>query len=1398
MKEKIESYRAKLLDLSGRNRMLNFKLGKSQGVELSLPDITNALSELVIFGDNDPWFEVVATKDATPSVVQKSANDDSSEEEEEWIEPLEKIYFSSEYKQSNINSRLSQTYRRYREALDDRGVNILGLAAVFLTTPIQAVKTFSKTDSWDIPLLLVRLAMERRKDKRGRIHFVFKTEDEIIVNPAALRFLRDEMTPGVKLPELTITDKDIEEATDEEVKTYRHKALNDWVAKLTEAIPSSSKWKLDASRVAISSSFTFHKFPMYEDLDSKHWEAISGHNILTSNPLIQRLLGLAKDGEGEGSSEVTKGQLEASERTFTVLDADSSQLKAIVEASNGSNLVVHGPPGTGKSQTITNLITQLVAENKKVLFVSEKRAALEVVAKNFNRVGLKHAYIDLHGNQIQAKEFKEKLQQSWESGKLATTSVENFSENLSALKRTRDILDRYSHAVNTPIGNQEITFNYALGRILSLEERIASVASSIKIPSIQEWSKEDYNERIDFLTGLTPLLERVKGFEDNQLFQFWEGLTLSVVSPLRTEELLTISLEKLRQLRETFYWETKVLISPATLDRFVRACAEIKLEFLEGISLHNNNIKEILNNKDRLLGDLQSIQENQEQLNRVFNKSSIDGEDLRGLKEELLLNGAGWPSKAPLLLSKLLRPQYYESVAKYNKLHNSSVSPTGNHSERIHSLDKLIKFKKDIQLFETKYTQIFGKLLGDKWLGYKSSGALLQGILENLEALNTIAEENSININDCFYELSEVKKLSSDSTSSINNFKESLKEFFKQIVPEEDQAERFTSEMLKLDFSLIQQVMTKIQLEIPKLEDLLLLKRKEGQAKEYSLEPLFEKLLSEPSIVNDLSSVLCYLWHNQFCNIAREKYPIIDQQLGSELDNLRNVFQQYDLKYLKDNQKRVELTHNKEIRNFVLSSATNRSAKFIKELFHLSRFKASRRPRAVLANHLSAVQNLFPVFMMSPLAVSQYLPKEICFDVIIFDEASQVLPEDAFGAIARGKQLIVVGDQKQLPPSSFFNTLSDYDEEDAEEDVLDSVESLIDLSLTSNFREVLLQWHYRSQHESLIRLSNREFYNDSLIYAPSPDKPASKGLSFVKTKGSYQRGGGMGGVNPGEAAEIAIAVYSFFKEASTTKHEKSLGIISFSRAQQDVIREELKKLSEKMGEQDFMSFIDENKDSSERTSSDFFVKNLESVQGDERDVIFVSVCYGKTDEGRIYQSFGPVNQKGGERRLNVMMTRARQQCVAFANFSGDELATTENTARGVVILKEFLRYAESGEISFEELGEQDFGSPFEESVANVIALLGYNFQSQVGVMGFRIDLAIRDPKRLGRFTLGIECDGATYHSSKIARDRDRLREELLRKRGWNIYRIWSTDWRRDRKGETARLKSAIESSITNT
>ena len=505
-------------------------------------------------------------------------------------------------------------------------------------------------------------------------------------------------------------------------------------------------------------------------------------------------------------------------------------------------------------------------------------------------------------------------------------------------------------------------------------------------------------------------------------------------------------------------------------------------------------------------------------------------------------------------------------------------------------------------------------------------------------------------------------------------------------------------------------------------------------------------------------------------------------------------FADLDQRVLRENQAHLLTRLQEDRRAKLITQECKDSLPFLQR--EIARQRRGSSLRAIVRGAEPALRALKPCFLMSPLSVAQYLRGgSPSFDLVVFDEASQLPPEEAVGAMMRGRQVVVVGDPKQLPPTAFFQVIAGQTAltDDDLNAYTGDTESILDEAMGAGVPMSRLRWHYRSAHESLIAFSNASFYDSDLIVFPSATHDRSRlGLSFELVPGGVYEGKGL---NLAEARRVADAVVAFARsELSRREREgqmESLGVGTFNLRQQIAIQELLE--ARRVAEPDIEPFFDRS------LPEPFFVKNLENIQGDERDHIFLSVTYGKANDGILRYHFGALNGPNGQRRLNVLVTRARRRMRVFSSIRASDMNPGNLANEGPRLLKEFLRYAELGRLDGPTTNAAaDVESPFEMEVLRELRGLGLDVHPQIGVGKYRIDFGITDREFPGEYLCGIECDGAAYHSSETARDRDRLRQQILEARGWTIHRIWSTDWWKDRSGQMDRIARKIAETRTRT
>ena len=574
------------------------------------------------------------------------------------------------------------------------------------------------------------------------------------------------------------------------------------------------------------------------------------------------------------------------------------------------------------------------------------------------------------------------------------------------------------------------------------------------------------------------------------------------------------------------------------------------------------------------------------------------------------------------------------------------------------------------------------------------------------------------------------------------------------------------------------------------LEGWLAYRKVYRELRDMGLTGFLQTIVDKPEIpAADYKGIFDKRFYSVWLDYAKNQLPGLSGISQIELETLLGNFKNLDTNQFTIAQARIREILSEKLPNVNVIASANDQLGILRHEY----FKQRRQmPIRKLFNCIpELVLRLKPCLMMSPLSVSLFLENPgYVFDVVIFDEASQVKPENAIGSIIRGKQVIVAGDTHQLPPTNFFQAnLSDDDlyDDDTEEDIA-LEESILD-SCARVLPERYLKWHYRSRDEHLIAFSNAKIYDSRLTTFPSAvDHETDLGVEYVLVPdGVYERGGKKN--NPKEAEKVADLVFEHFK-----KHpDRTLGIIANSDSQARTIEDIVNR--RRAQHPRFESFFSEERD------EPFVVKSLESVQGDERDTIIFSVGYGKDANGRMTQNFGPINRDGGERRLNVAVTRAKFNFKLVASIGADAIEVTDSTKDGPKTLKAYIDYAQRGIVALtgelEEGHELQFDSPFEESVYNFLTENGYNVATQVGCAGYRIDMGVKDPENPGRYVLAVECDGATYHSSQYARERDRLRQQVLENMGWHFHRIWSTEWIQATAAAKNSLLQAVQAAIFN-
>jgi very-short-patch-repair endonuclease len=1332
----IETSREELLDLGLRNPLLNYRPSRARGVEV-VDELPVEVFRILVREGRPMSFVAAPEKpedDDDKLLVQPRDEDGEGGTPDRHVDTRLQTNLAS----ARLQSRLLKTERDARTFIEEQGVNILYLALGML----RWYEAESSQESRKAPLILVPVALER-SNVRARFRLLY-TEEEIEQNLPLVNKLRVEF--GADFPEMLPQEElDAQSYFDDVEASIRH-------------LP---RWSVDRDAVALG-FFSFGKLLMYRDLDEGNWPRGRGP---ADHPVIRTLF--------DDNSHESPSQLPEDEHldmhvnpadVHQVVDADSSQTLALLDVKGGRSLVIQGPPGTGKSQTITNLIAEAVGYGKTVLFVAEKMAALEVVKRRLDAVGLGEACMELHSRKTNKRAVLQELERTIRLGR---PMLEEAEDDLSILTDLRDRLNAYSEAMNAPIGESGMTPYRAIGELVRLGPEAAALPR-LGFESMRDWSGTDFRRRQGLVEELQTQLFDMGVPSQNPFY----GSTRTVLVPTeqaRIAQALLAAQGSTRALRESAadLAATLGLTPPATrqdaetLCRAARRATEAPR--LEGVRLRSGEWQARSDQLRTLIDAGEGYSEVRARYDETLIPEAWD-QDLLETRQHLANYGSKW--------WRPLSGNYRQARDRLEGLCREPM-PQGV-DEQLALVDAVLEVQRHRKVL-SEYETLGANLFGAQWQGERSDWPVLAGLLGWIVDLYREVGEGQLPEGLIDFLAGDPAIVGLE--QKISTTEGALVDYgsaFDALTELLELAEGRRASLTEQPLTTLESIFEAWHRNLDRLRSLVTYNQLSETLLQEGLEGVLRQAESWPEAATGLVDAYRYTWFEGLVEQAFRERPALVKFDRVNHEYVAEKFRELDKLVIEHNRARLAHAHWRGV-------PTHEAGGQLGVLKREIQKKRRHLPIRQLVNRAGeAIQAIKPVFMMSPLSIANFLePGALDFDLVVFDEASQVRPVEALGAIARGKQVVVVGDGKQLPPTSFFDRLVGAEDAD-EKSMTADLESVLGLFSAQGAPERMLRWHYRSRHESLITVSNHEFYEDRLVVFPSPDKGREDvGLVYHYLPDTvYDRGGTSS--NVGEAKKVAEAVM----EHARNRPHLTLGVAAFSTAQMQAIEDQLEILrrSDPSCEGFFVAHPYEP----------FFVKNLENVQGDERDVVFISVGYGRIAGGYVPMSFGPLNLDGGERRLNVLITRARRICAVFTNLSADDIDLGRSNARGVRALKTFLKYAKEGQLDVPVATGREPDSPFEESVLAALQRVGYQVETQVGSAGFFIDLAVVDPERPGRYLLGVECDGATYHSARSARDRDRLRQEVLESLGWRIHRIWSTDWFRNPEGEIKRLVGSIE------
>ncbi len=1378
----LENLRLALLDLSTRNRLVHCPRHRVRGKLLEIVDEKSSEIYRLLVGEKrrlrflpvaeleelteeeepeeekTPPVEAHPPAEVLPWAEDPIEGEETPEEGEDASPPAPRhldLFLQTELTEAQLQKKLLQMFYDARSFEMEHGVGALYLALGFLRWVEEGGKERCA------PLILVPVQL-LRKTVGGEIRLEYD-ETEIGENLSLRERLKRDF--GILLPEMP---------EGEELDPVAY------LKGVEEAIGERSGWEVLKDDMLLG-FFAFAKFLMFLDLDPERWPA---HARLEEHGLLTALLGDGFEGEAPTWPEVRPLDLRIDPaKGGHVVDADASQAIAIRRVLDGENLTLQGPPGTGKSQTITNLIAAAVGEGKRVLFVAEKAAALQVVQRRLKKIGLGELCLELHSKKARKRVFLEALGRALDAGRVTPPKDKNL---VAALEEDRGCLDQHVEALHGPLEPSGHAPYEIFGALTRLAREGATEIEGLDLSRVLGWPA---GRLYEVRTILDEVEERMKE-EGPPAKHPWLGVGRETLIAMDRPQL-----EKRVAALENCLGRAEVAASA------LRAALGIGREQVGEredpvASDHLGELRRLSEDAALLAkapkGDWKALAdplwvEEPERLCRLLD-TGIDFASSQAKLEGKLLASAleGRPSEALELKEALeahafplwrsLFPSWRRAWSGYQAL-----CPEGRAFGYGVALEELGELGLARERREGLRTgDAFGlRAFGENWAGLDSDWKALTDFTEGIFAMGKKIQILSFpKILSGQVDVAALSTASTELRTSLEALVDALEEL-KGFLDLDLPRSLGAASIPELSLERLGGVVQAWKENLGLVEEGILWERRLQALEDLDLADLSELLRKECLEAEKLRDRFEFQYFRVWLDEVFLRRPELARFEGRSHRGVQERFGESDRARIALAREEVRAKHTERI-----PRGSGGAMGLIRH--ELSKKRRHLPIRRLLERAGPAVQEIKPVFMMSPQSVAQFLPPgALRFDLLLMDEASQVRPVDALGSIARAAQCVIVGDECQLPPTHFFEAVEA--DEDPDEEGLGSareLESVLGLCTSKGMQRTMLRWHYRSRHESLIQVSNEEFYDGDLKIIPSP-RPGDPllGLSFCFVAGGIF-GRGKDRKNRVEAEVVADAVL----EHAWAYPELSLGVGTFSVAQRDAILDALELRWRKHPE--LRGFFRED------GAEPFFVKNLENIQGDERDVIFVSVGYAKDEDGKLAMNFGPVSRDGGERRLNVLMTRARRRCVLFASIRGGDIDLHRAKSKGAEVLRRFLLAAEAEREFHAPVSlAKESASALEKEVQIALEAEGLRVVPRVGVAGLFVDLGLRDPEDEEAFLLGIELDGPAYRDAPWSRERDRLREEVLEHMGWRILRLWSVDWFKDPEACKARLLAQIQEVI---
>lgn len=1352
---RLERWQCKLLDLSARNPLINHKSTKTslrlicpapglledklaEGARISIQPVPRPTTQ----GQD----EELHRQRTGEMITEEYARD-----------ALEKRQILVDLPGEELSRRAVDIYRKAQIALQEGGANTLYLALGFLLW---------KRDDKDerrfrAPLILLPVTLERKSVRSGIR--MLAHDDEPRFNTTLLEMLRKDF-------EIDIRGLDAELPTDQ--SGINVGGIWNTVRKAVKDAPG-----FEVVEDVVLGHFSFAKYLMWKDL-------VDRTDALRKSAIVKHLIDTPRDPYPSDIAFVDGAHVDRHFKPsdlLTPLPADSSQMAAIATAERGKDFIIIGPPGTGKSQTISNLIAHMLGKGKTVLFVSEKTAALEVVYRRLKDIGLGQFCLELHSNKARKADVLGQLRSTWEHHQ--STKADDWEKEAERLRVLRDQLNRLVDRLHIRRRNG-MTAHYAIG----LKVRDEDLRSRV----IFSWPSADQHDEAR-LGAMREAVERLRvqvaalGSLSDSPFQLvtkgdwspqWEAQVVEQAG--RVSAAASVADRTCGALLDAI----GIVVPDRSMAR-MDAIADLATVLMESYRRQTAYALEA-DGPDRIEALEEAVQrlkaytEAQAALSCGYDRMAwrkLDGDEIAKRWQEA--GAAWWPKRFFARRRVIKEMKAGGALGRPDPIRDApTLKRLRVEGEAIDRLDTLLSEFKDWE----GHTTSPDAALALRTLGQRARFAV-GGLADDVPTLVEVRTKVRTLMqagNDFLAPEAKVGRAAQAFLAANKELKHACEAF--EAIAGRSVREHFAEVGKALD--AIRATADTIAARHAELHDWCGWRRRRTEALDLDLGPLVDAIekgrVPTDEIEATFEAAYCTWWSGAVIGEDEVLRTFSAPEHVATIEKFREIdsrFQDLTAAYIS-----AKLTGNLPDADDV-----KRSSSWGVLRREIQKKRQHKPVRQLIQEIPDVITALAPCLLMSPLSVAQYLPADqALFDVVIFDEASQITVWDAVGSLARARQAIVAGDPKQMPPTNFFARADD--DPDGEVATDGDLESILDEMLGASIPQRTLNLHYRSRKESLIAFSNSRYYGNELVTFPAPIHP-DYGVRLIRPDGFYARGKARH--NEGEARAIVAEILRRVTHDDPAVRDQSIGVVTFNAEQQSLIENLLDEARSRNPHIEWAF-------STETTLEPVFVKNLETVQGDERDVILFSITYGPDQGGHVTMNFGPLNRDGGERRLNVAMTRARSEMLVFSTLSPDRIDLSRTQARAVADLKHFLEYAERGPSA---LGAavygsiRDFESPFESAVARALRDKGWGVHPQVGVSAYRIDLGIVHPDEPGIYLAGIECDGAMYHSSSFARERDKIRQSVLEGLGWTLLRVWSTDWWTHRAKAVDVLHEALTSCL---